>query len=85
MCKNVICLAIGVGGVILGGKIISNLADKNTKTKELKEKIKNEHTRRKEFDLEIVTDILETFLDMAAPYKEHPIPFDDAVQGGFYE
>ena len=79
MCKNVICLAIGVGGVILGGKIISNLADKNTKTKELKEKIKNEHTRRKEFDLEIVTDILETFLDMAAPYKEHPIPFDDAL------
>ena len=45
MCKNVIGLAIGVSGVILGEKIISNLADKNTKTKELKEKIKNEHTR----------------------------------------
>lgn len=50
MCKNVIGLVIGVGGVILGGRVISNLADKNTKTKELKEKIKNEHTRRKEFD-----------------------------------
>lgn len=79
MCKNVIGLAIGVSGVILGEKIISNLADKNTKTKELKEKIKNEHTRRKEFDLEIVTDIVNCFLDIAAPYKEHPIPFDDAL------
>lgn len=79
MCINVIGLALGVGGVILSAKVVSNLADRNPKTKELKEKIKNEHTRRKEFDLEIVTDILEPFLDMAAPYKEHPIPFDDAV------
>lgn len=79
MCKNVIGLAIGVGGVILGGKIISNLADKNTKTKELKEKIKNEHTRRKEFDLEIVTDIVNCIIDISAPFKEHPIPFDDAL------
>lgn len=79
MCKKVICLAIGVGGVILGGKIISNLADKNTKTKELKGKIKNEHTRRKEFDLKIVTDIVNCIIDISAPYKEHPIPFDDAL------
>ena len=39
MFKNVIGLALSVGGAIIGGKIISNLADKNPKTKEIKEKV----------------------------------------------
>ena len=33
MFKNAIGLALSVGGAIIGGKIISNLADKNPKTK----------------------------------------------------
>ncbi len=68
MCKNVIGLALSVGGAIIGGKIISNLADKNPKTKEIKEKVKNEYLHRKEFDLEVVKDI-------AASHKTRPVSY----------
>ncbi len=75
MFKNVIGLALSVGGAIIGGKIISNLADKNPRTKEIKGKIKNEYFHRKEFDLEVVKDIVDCVKDIAASHKTQPVSY----------
>lgn len=75
MFKNVIGLALSVGGAIIGGKIISNFADKNPKTKEIKEKVKNEYLHRKEFDLEVVKDIVDCVKDIADSHKTRPVSY----------
>ena len=75
MFKNVIGLALTVGGVIIGREIISNLADINPRTKEIKGKIKNEYLHRKEFDLEVVKDIVDCVKDIAASHKTRPVSF----------
>ena len=75
MFKNVIGLALSVGGAIIGGKIISNLADKNPKTKEIKEKVKNEYLHRKEFELEVVKDIVDCVKDIADTHKTRPVSY----------
>jgi len=78
MLGNVFKVALGIGGVVVAGKVLANVIANNSELEEIKEKIVEEHERRKDFDLDIISEIAGAIINNDL-FKDSPIPFVDEL------